>query len=465
MKRAISFLLVFLLTSLLATAQMLKGKITNSSGEPVPYATIYIQELREGTAANSRGDYEIRIPAGKYVVIYQSMGYAPQYFNIDISVRDLVKDVILPMQYYQIPEVRISATGEDPAYGIMRKAIGMAPYYLNCVSYYKSDVYIKGSMVVKRIPKLFSLTISTKTNGEETKTPIPRTGDTYLMESNNLIEFTAPDKVVQKVLSINSTFPSEDDKISPIDFVTASFYSSQPVGPGISPLSPQSFSYYKFKYVGATLQGNNTINKIQVIPKMKSQQLFEGNIYIIEDLWCLHSLDLSISTVVGKINVQQIYIPVKNEIWMPVSLKIDADLSFLGVKVYAGYGTSIKYLEVSPNTSLHKPESVTSFYYERNDIKTPSDALVSKNQKKIEEILDKEKLTNGDMIKLAKLMEKESKETLPDSVRDNLEIKDNTKTIVEKDADKKDSSYWAEIRPIPLTDLEKRSIIKRDSVR
>ncbi len=36
----------------------------------------------------------------------------------------------LPPQTYMIPEVRVSATGEDPAYWIMRKTIGLANYHL-----------------------------------------------------------------------------------------------------------------------------------------------------------------------------------------------------------------------------------------------------------------------------------------------------------------------------------------------
>ena len=66
----------------------------------------------------------------------------------------ITKDVILPVQYYQIPEVRITASGEDPAYGIMRKAIGLAPYYLNNISYYKANVYLKGNLLINKIPRL-----------------------------------------------------------------------------------------------------------------------------------------------------------------------------------------------------------------------------------------------------------------------------------------------------------------------
>ena len=92
MKRAISSVMVLLLTSLLVSAQMLNGKITNASGNPVPFSTIYIQELRQGTAANAMGNYEIKLPAGQYVVTYQCMGFAPQYFNLTISGQNVRKD-------------------------------------------------------------------------------------------------------------------------------------------------------------------------------------------------------------------------------------------------------------------------------------------------------------------------------------------------------------------------------------
>jgi hypothetical protein len=450
---------------MLVSAQVLKGKITNASGEAVQYATIYIQELHQGTAANARGDYEIRLTPGHYLVTYQSMGFAPQYFNITVSDQEVRKDVILQMQYYQIPEVRISATGEDPAYGIMRKAIGMAPYYLNCISHYKSEVYLKGSMVIQKIPALIKSLIKKAEKEEGNGNMKVREGDVYVMESYNEVEFTSPDKYVKKVISFNSTFPDTEEKVSPMDIIDASFYSPKPMDIAISPLSPQAFSYYRFKYLGATLQGDNSINKIQVIPKIKSQELFEGTIFIIEDLWCIQSLDFTLNNIVGKIGIKQLYVPVKDEIWMPVTHEFEIEASILGLKAKVGYSSSIRYLDVTPNETLHKPESVTTNFYSAKTVSGTTEAPVSKNQQKIQEILNKGEMKNADMIKLAKLMEKESKESLPDSVKNNLEIKNNTTNTIEKDAGKKDSVYWAEIRPIPLTDLEMRSITRRDSIK
>ena len=69
------------------------------------------------------------------------------------------------------------------------------------------------------------------------------------------------------------------------------------------------------------------------------------------------------------------------------------------------------------------------------------------------------------MVKLSRLMEKESEKSINDSSRKALEIKDNTTHIVEKDANKKDSTYWAKIRPIPLSDIEIRSLRISDSIK
>jgi hypothetical protein len=468
--------LVLLLSNQVSQAQILKGRITNQSGDPVQYSTVYIQELKQGTTCNTKGDYELKLPAGKYTVIYQSLGYQPVYSDITVSDKTVTKNVVLPVQYYQIPEVRITASGEDPAYIIMRKVIGLAPYYLNNISYYKAEVYLKGNLVVNKIPKLLQKSMKMETSGSsgsisgggkpEKEEKIIKQGDSFLMESYNEIAFTAPDKYFQKVISYNSTFPEQGNEISPMDFIQASFYQPILADIAISPLSPQAFSYYTFKYLGASLQGNFVINKIQVIPKRKSQQVFEGTIYIIEDLWCLHSVDLTNENLVGKVRVQQLYIPVQDEIWMPVSHKFEINISILGFRADAGYTSSVKYIDVKPNLALAKPKTIsTNSSGKQQTAAIKPDTATSKTKKQIDKILEKDDLSNRDMVKLARLMEKESEKSIPGRSKDSLEIKDHTTHIVEKDAAKKDSAYWAAIRPIPLSDIEIRSLKISDSTK
>lgn len=451
------FLLFFTVSSF---SQSIKGNIKDTEGNPIPYATVYIREIQQGTVANTKGDYEIHIPEGKYTVIYQSLGYSPEIRNITIAKSTITLNITLQIQYYQIPEVRITATGEDPAYGIMRRAIGLAPYYLSQASYYKADVYLKGILTINKIPKLLQKSMQVEarnSRGASAGTRTLKEGETYLMESFNEIEFTAPDRYVQRVISSQSTFPEQGDQISPMDFIEASFYQPVIAEMAISPLSPDAFSHYRFRYAGSSAQGDNIINKIEVIPKRKSQQLFEGTIFIIEDIWCLHSVDLVNENIAGKVRVQQLYIPVKEGIWMPVSHKFDMNISIIGVKADAGYGGSIRYRDVKVNTSLKKPP-VSGVFSGRSAVTARADTAPSKTREQIDKILSKNELTNRDMAKLSNLLEQESKRSLPDSVRNSLEVKDRTTYIIEKDAGKKDSAFWAEIRPIPLSVNEIKSI-------
>jgi Family of unknown function (DUF5686)/CarboxypepD_reg-like domain len=467
MRQLILFLLLLLIPSRL-DSQILKGTIKDARGEAIPYATVYIKELKQGTTSNTKGDYEIRLPDGKYTVIYESLGFEPDINNIRLAGNMIILNVTLQVQTYEIPEVRITASGEDPAYGIMRKAIGMAPWYLNHVGSYNADVYLKGNLVLTRIPGIIKrrMQVEAKSNkGASASSTTMKEGDTYMMESFNEIGFTAPDKYNQHVISSRSTFPEQGGEISPMDFIKASFYEPVLNNMFISPLSPEAFSHYRFKYMGLSSEGNYYVDKIEVTPKRKSQQLFEGTIYIIEDLWCLHSVDLVNENIAGKIRVQQLYIPVQEDVWMPVSHRFDVNISILGVKGEASYGSSIKYIEVKLNPNLRKPEGMTEYKGRQATEITPKDTVKSKAAEQIEKILSKNDLSNRDMIKLSGLLNKQSKKSFPDSMKKNLEVKEKTTYVIEKDADRKDSTFWAGIRPIPLSANELRSLHASDSTK
>ena len=464
-------LVLFALAEIPAASQKLKGKILDQSGQPVGYATVYVDEIKLGTTSNARGDYELRLPPGNYIVLFQSLGYEPVIESINIGEIDVEKNAVLPEQIYEIQEVRISPSGEDPALSIMRKVIGLTPYYLNYIDHYKAEVYIKGNLYLRKIPKLIQKSMRMGSTGESSyisaggkateDEDILKEGDSFFLESYNEIEFTAPDKYVQRVISLNSTFPDQSNGISPMEYIQASFYQPVIAELAISPLSPQAFSYYKFRYIGTTFQGNNTINKIEVIPRQKSQQLFSGTIFIIEDLWCLHSVDLTNENIAGKIRVRELYIPVREDVWMPVSHQFDIDLQIIGIRADVGYTSSVKYIDVLPNEKLQKPGDLATGFAGRYQ----PDSVVTKSGSEINRILRKEELTNRDMVKLGRLLDKESKNTRPDSVVKNLEIKDNTTHIIEPDAARKDSAYWAEIRPIPLSEIELKSVRKSDSIK
>ena len=150
-EKALLFFVIICISILSSSAQGIKGRISNSSNEPVSYASIYIPRLSTGTTSNLEGNYELKIPEGKYTLLYQYLGYETVTKEVTVTKNTLKIDIILSAQNYTIPEIEVLASKEDPAFYVMRKAISMAPYYQKQVSKYTCKVYLKGTGIFEKI--------------------------------------------------------------------------------------------------------------------------------------------------------------------------------------------------------------------------------------------------------------------------------------------------------------------------
>ena len=59
-------LLLVLLSSNYVFSQCIEGKVTDKTGEPIPYATIYAQDVSKGTTSNIEGNYKLDLPEGNH---------------------------------------------------------------------------------------------------------------------------------------------------------------------------------------------------------------------------------------------------------------------------------------------------------------------------------------------------------------------------------------------------------------
>ncbi|MEX0985894.1 MAG: DUF5686 and carboxypeptidase regulatory-like domain-containing protein [Bacteroidales bacterium] len=450
LKRIASTLsLILFLSGSYLHAQGIEGKIVDINGKPVSYASIFIKELSRGTTSNSLGLFSLPLPSGEYNIFFRSLGYTEVIKKITVSEKMVSLDVEMPPQTYMIPEVRISATGEDPAYRVMRKAIGLANYHLNQVSTYDAEIYIKGTAYFHRLPRAIAKRIEVgDIKVEENRA--------YMLESVNEVTYRAPDKYDMRIIASQNTIPGYIESVNPMDYVNASLYQPQ-IESFVSPLARNAFFYYNFSFEGSFLQGNHMVDKIKVTPKRKSQQLCSGFLYIVEDLWCLHSSDLVVNTIAGTVNLQQQYANVIMDAWLPVSHKLDMVVEIAGVRADATYVSSLKYTKTTLNPNLPKS------YFEPVNKANEEDEkeVVTEEQEKIREILEKEELNDREMARLTKLMEKEAEASLPDN--NKLEV-ESTKFSIAPNAVTNDSSYWNKVRPVPLTVEEKNTIVTRDSI-
>ena len=342
----------------------------------------------------------------------------------------------------------------------MRKAIGLAPYYLVQAKNYEAEVYLKGSFIIKKIPKILGKNVfSVEGNGVNSNSL--QEGKTYTSESMNHILFSAPDSFVHTVKASRNSFPAGIDSESAVfGYINASLYDSDEEVV-ISPLSPNAMRHYKFRYEGFFDEGKYTVNKIKVTPKRKSQQLFDGYIYIVENLWNIHSVDLSIEPFFGKIKMKQQYSEIKDKVWLPINHIFNLELGMMGVKANVDYAGTVKYLSVNLNNNLKIPGLLAKEIAKEQSFADTTPAELTKNQKKIEKILEKEELSNRDMVKLVNAISKENK---PKNEDIDLEIKSNYKLEIKHDSIKYDSLLWNSVRPIPLTIEEQKGFAIRDSL-
>ncbi|MDR2038390.1 MAG: DUF5686 and carboxypeptidase regulatory-like domain-containing protein [Bacteroidales bacterium] len=460
------FFVVSLFCSLLGMklqAQELKGRITDINGNPVEAASLYIKELKQGTSANDNGSYELKMPEGTYTCIFQCLGYETQTHSVIIGKSTVELDIFLKEKAYEIAEVIISNKNEDPAYDIMRRAIAMAPYYLNQVSEYKAEVYLKGSLQVDKISGLVK-----RLAGDQLKEI--KEGNTYLEETYNEIEFTAPNKYRQKVLKKTGNIPNQDENSGSImELVTVSVYDPKAILPNISPLSSSAFTHYKFRYEGFIEEDNRIINRIKIIPRHKGKQVISGYIYIADSYWNVYRVDVTGQFPIGGDYRVQIYFnEVNDNIWLPVTHRIDFNGSILGNKGVFRYNSSVKYHHVEESTSIKKPDVLLQAEQQRKAVQN-SDAYLAeaeitnkaagKVNKEIREILEKDDLSNREAYKLARLMQKETgtKEKKKESLNLSETYYDDYKVEMDSAANKRDTVPWDMIRPVPLMPNELKS--------
>jgi len=381
----------------------LSGIITDDLNNPLPYATIYIEGSSTGTSSNTEGSYSFNLPQGKHNIVFQYVGFESQTIQIEIKNEAVNKNIILQAAQVNLEEIVIAADAEDPAYAIIRKAIEKRESYRRKIKTFKAKIYIKGLIGADYIPESF---LGQDLGNLEGILDSTRQGVLYFSESESDIYFKAPNTYKEVMLA--SKVSGESSGISFNNFTDSHFnFYEEHINFNrdfLSPIADRALSYYKYKLLGTTLDSDGrTINKIQVIPKSTNDPVFFGTIYITEDLWNIHSVDLALEgkaakdNIIDTLNIKQLYVPLHSEEdWVMFSQVLEMSMGIFSVKLNGSF----------------------SFVFTDYELNL----------------------------------------TFPKNTFTNELIKIN------EDANKSDISYWNKVRPIPLTEKEELDYQKKDSL-
>ena len=313
-----------------ANAAVLKGKVTDTKGEPLPFATVYVKGTTMGTAANAQAEYILHLPAGKHSIVCQYMGFKQKIVTVTIAENETKEQNFkLAELSMQMKSATVKSDAEDPAYAIIRKAIKKRKFHLKQVENFQSSIYLKGVIRNREMPEtIFGIDISDEDledaggGGSDSNS----LGVMYLCEQE-ADYYTNGKKERTYIRSVRESGDPNGVGFSRFPPVI-SFYKNN-VNPlyGLSergffsPINDNALLYYKYKFLGQFMQGDHLISKIQVIPRRAYEPLFYGYIYIVEKEWAIHSLDLWLTkksniSQLDTLRIEQTYLPLKKDLWI-----------------------------------------------------------------------------------------------------------------------------------------------------
>ncbi len=358
---------------------------------------------------------------------------------------------------FNIEAVTVTASGEDRAYRIMRRAIARAPWHAARVSEYDAEVYLKGAFDVVKISKL-----ARGVAGEAIKNI--REGESYIQESWNEVSFIAPDKYDQRVMKQLSSMPrlgrggggNDNIEEGAMRLVNLNIYDTGNTdGLIISPLSTGAFSHYRFRWEGFSEEGGRTINKIRIMPIRYSQQLVAGHIYIVEDDWSVQGFDLTghISLVAGiDFRLQTAYGEQPPEVWMPTLHRITFDMGLLGSRGTVRYVAAVDYKRVVLNPALEPAPAALA------DGEDPASADGEAAVPAAPEIPAPppvgERFTNRESYRVSRRARRRIEEPIRRNLDVSEEFADNFTISVDSLARQPDPEFWDRVRPIALEPAE-----------
>ncbi len=381
----------------------IKGKVSDEKGNPLPYVNIYTESGSTGTTTNSEGIYELKITEpGTYLLVYQFLGYKTQKKKIEASSFPLTINVTLTAESTSLDEVTVNSN-ENPANRIIRNAINAREKNAAKLESFTADFYSRGLWRIKNAPeKILGQEVGDLGGGLDST----RSGIVYLSETISKIAYQKPDDFKEKIIASKVSGDDNGFSLNSAQEAYFSFYKNtlEINSEMVSPIAEYAFNYYRYKLEGTFFDDQgNMINKIRVTPKRKNNRVFSGLIYIVEDLWQIYGVEL---TTTG----QAVQVPPIEELVFRQNYKyseknglyiqISQSVDF-SFKIF-GFGGDGRYTAVYSNYNFTPDFNKNSF--------------------------GREILSFSEM------------------------------------ANKKDSLYWQEVRPVPLTGEEMRDYVRKDSI-
>ncbi len=364
-KNGLIFILLLFINSTLYGG-VISGSIkSKQNGYPLSFSSVLIKGTTKGVTANNKGFYTISLEPGNYTLVYQYIGYQSYEQTVSVTNADQTIHIQLTQQDYNLNEVIVKSGGEDPAYGIIRKAIASRAFHLKEIKQYNAQVYIKGQLQLRDYPKKF---LGQKIDFEDGDTSKQK----MLLLSETIANYSVKEPNQRKIEVISTKLSGQSDGFGFSSPQIISFYDNfisfgnglNPRG-FISPIADNALNFYKYKFEGTFYEFGKEISRIKVIPKRAYEPLFTGYIHITENDWHIQSVDLKLlrkqqMQLLDSLVLQQQYIPsdsywvIKQQVIYPYGKILGFDFFGSFLQVYSKFNIAPEFKPKFFNNTILK---------------------------------------------------------------------------------------------------------------
>ena len=314
------FLLLFCANAIWSQ-QLVSGHITDEFDAPIPFAKIYAKNnpgLR--TVADVDGYYEMRLNPGEYFLVYAATGFDSRESYLTVKNSTIEKNMQLFPASLDFEDVEVTAKKSNPGREIMLKVVAKRDKINQWNRPHTVQGYIRATEKIDRREKNKKSKNESKREEEPENTAPDGIEDPFAAEkaekekeiaklanSMNLVEsdFTLHYGDRNHLKEIRKAYKQRGQKrfhhLYYTTTVKSSFNFFQNLmhlddlhqTPVSSPISGPGILSYKYRLVDQYEEDGHKIHKIKIIPRYSSTSTLEGHIYVIDSLWLVQKIDVT----------------------------------------------------------------------------------------------------------------------------------------------------------------------------
>jgi len=347
--KIILFIILFFSSEVFTQTFTISGSVKElDTNQPLAFANIQIADKTLGAATNVDGKYILKLEKGNYKLITTYLGYVSDTLTIDLEKDISGMDFLLKKSSVSLPEITI-VPGEDPAIGIIRKAIKEKQIRKEQIKSLLFEAYTKG---VIRTPEPLNLTQGRAglNIGMGDSLALPITG---IIENHSTGYYEKPDNYKEIIIArkqsanIPSTFNLltggraiknfNDERINILNY---------PI-PG--PIADDALEYYDYYLINLSSINNQNVFEIELKTLSDSDPGFTGKLFVLDKTYDLIKIEFQLNDaanrggILDSINFYQQLMPFNDSLYLPVDFRAKAEVNYLGLARFGFEMNTILY--------------------------------------------------------------------------------------------------------------------------